>query len=298
MNIKYSDAVMRARERGEPILALESTIISHGMPFPENLSFAKKAESLCRDNGVEPATIAVIDGVPHVGLELEQLDKISRSDTIKKVSKGALGLSIARGWSGATTVSSTAHIANIAEIPVFSTGGIGGVHRDAELTFDISQDLIALSQTPIVVIASGAKSILDIPKTVELLETLSITTVGYNTKEFPSFYSRVSGVPITAVESPEDIINVFNANKSVGHSSATLVANPIPAKSEIPKNEMDDFIESALVQLSKQEILGKEVTPFLLKYVAKKTGGRSLEANIALALNNVALGIEVAKKMY
>ena len=181
---------MRARERGKPILALESTIISHGMPFPENLSFAKRAESLCRNNGVEPATIAVIDGVPHVGLELEQLDKISRSDSIKKVSRGALGLSIARGWSGATTVSSTAHIANIAEIPVFSTGGIGGVHRDAELTFDISQDLIALSQTPIVVIASGAKSILDIPKTVELLETLSITTVGYNTKEFPSFYSR------------------------------------------------------------------------------------------------------------
>ena len=288
---------MRAKEYGEPILALESTIISHGMSFPENLNFAKKAEGLCRESGVVPATIAVIDGVPHVGLEREQLEKVSRSDNIKKVSIGALGLSIAKGWSGATTVSSTAHIASLAEIPVFSTGGIGGVHRDAELTFDISQDLITLSQTPIVVIASGAKSILDIPKTVELLETLSITTVGYNTKEFPSFYSRVSGVPIEEVESPKDIIKIFNTNKSLGHSSATLVANPIPAKSEIPKKEIEEFIESALVQLSKQEIRGKEVTPFILKYIAKKTGGRSLEANIALALNNVALGIEVAKMM-
>ena len=288
---------MRAKEYGEPILALESTIISHGMSFPENLNFAKKAEGLCRENGVVPATIAVIDGVPHVGLEREQLEKVSRSDNIKKVSIGALGLSIAKGWSGATTVSSTAHIARLAKIPVFSTGGIGGVHRDAELTFDISQDLITLSQTPIVVIASGAKSILDIPKTVELLETLSITTVGYNTKEFPSFYSRVSGVPIDEVESPKDIIKIFNTNKSLRHSSATLVANPIPAKSEIPKKEIEEFIESALVQLSKQEIRGKEVTPFILKYIAKKTGGRSLEANIALALNNVALGIEVAKMM-
>ncbi len=288
---------MRAKEYGEPILALESTIISHGMSFPENLNFAKKAEGLCRESGVVPATIAVIDGVPHVGLEREQLEKVSRSDNIKKVSIGALGLSIAKGWSGATTVSSTAHIASLAEIPVFSTGGIGGVHRDAELTFDISQDLITLSQTPIVVIASGAKSILDIPKTVELLETLSITTVGYNTKEFPSFYSRVSGVPIDEVESPKDIIKIFNTNKSLRHSSATLVANPIPAKSEIPKKEIEEFIESALVQLSKQEIRGKEVTPFILKYIAKKTGGRSLEANIALALNNVALGIEVAKMM-
>ena len=299
MNIKYSEDVLRAKESNEPVLALESTIIAHGMPFPENLTFAKKAESLCRDNGVVPATIAVIDGVPQVGLDQKQLERIAQSENIKKIPRNMLGVSAAQGLSGATTVSSTAHIAHHAKIPVFSTGGIGGVHRGAEFSFDISQDLVALSQIPIIVITSGAKSILDIPKTVELLETLGITTLGYKTLEFPSFFSRESGSQIgTMAESVEDVIKIFNKSIKLGLNSATIVANPIPVESEISKNEMDTFIENALVQLSKQKIRGKDVTPFLLRYLAEKTNGKSLVANIALALNNVMLGIAIAKKMH
>ena len=299
MNVKYSEDVLRAKESNKPVLALESTIIAHGMPFPENLTFGKKAESLCRDNGVVPATIAVIDGVPQVGLDQKQLERIAQSENIKKIPRNMLGVSAAQGLSGATTVSSTAHIAHHAKIPVFSTGGIGGVHRGAELSFDISQDLVALSQIPIIVITSGAKSILDIPKTVELLETLGITTLGYKTLEFPSFFSRESGSQIgTMAESVEDVIKVFNKNIKLGLNSATIVANPIPVESEISKNEMDTFIENALVQLSKQKIRGKDVTPFLLRYLAEKTNGKSLVANIALALNNVMLGIAIAKKMH
>ena len=299
MNIKYSEDVLRAKESNEPVLALESTIIAHGMPFPENLTFAKKAESLCRDNGVAPATIAVIDGVPQVGLDQKQLERIAQSENIKKIPRNMLGVSAAQGLSGATTVSSTAHIAHHAKIPVFSTGGIGGVHRGAELSFDISQDLVALSQIPIIVITSGAKSILDIPKTVELLETLGITTLGYKTLEFPSFFSRESGSQVaTMAKSVEDVIKIFNKNIKLGLNSATIVANPIPVESEISKNEMDTFIENALVQLSKQKIRGKDVTPFLLRYIAEKTNGKSLVANIALALNNVMLGIAIAKKMH
>ena len=299
MNVKYSEDVLMAKESNEPVLALESTIIAHGMPFPENLTFAKKAESLCRDNGVVPATIAVIDGVPQVGLDQKQLERIAQSENIKKIPRNMLGVSAAQGLSGATTVSSTAHIAHHAKIPVFSTGGIGGVHRGAELSFDISQDLVALSQTPIIVITSGAKSILDIPKTVELLETLGITTLGYKTLEFPSFFSRESGSQVaTMAESVEDVIKIFNKSIKLGLNSATIVANPIPVESEISKNEMDTFIENALVQLSKQKIRGKDVTPFLLRYLAEKTNGKSLVANIALALNNVMLGIAIAKKMH
>ena len=299
MNVKHSEDVLRAKESNEPVLALESTIIAHGMPFPENLTFAKKAESLCRDNGVVPATIAVIDGVPQVGLDQKQLERIAQSENIKKIPRNMLGVSAAQGLSGATTVSSTAHIAHYAKIPVFSTGGIGGVHRGAEFSFDISQDLVALSQTPIIVITSGAKSILDIPKTVELLETLGITTLGYKTLEFPSFFSRESGSQVaTMAESVEDVIKIFNKSIKLGLNSATIVANPIPIESEISKNEMDTFIENALVQLSKQKIRGKDVTPFLLRYIAEKTNGKSLVANIALALNNVMLGIAIAKKMH
>ena len=299
MNVKYSEDVLMAKESNEPVLALESTIIAHGMPFPENLTFAKKAESLCRDNGVAPATIAVIDGVAQVGLNQKQLERIAQSENIKKIPRNMLGVSAAQGLSGATTVSSTAHIAHYAKIPVFSTGGIGGVHRGAELSFDISQDLVALSQTPIIVITSGAKSILDIPKTVELLETLGITTLGYKTLEFPSFFSRESGSQVaTMAESVEDVIKIFNKSIKLGLNSATIVANPIPVESEISKNEMDTFIENALVQLSKQKIRGKDVTPFLLRYLAEKTNGKSLVANIALALNNVMLGIAIAKKMH
>ena len=298
MKIKYSDGVLRAQKKNRPILALESTIISHGMPFPDNLEFAKKAEALCRDSGVEPATIAVLDGTPCVGLSEEQLNKVSNSAKMKKISKNDLGVSLAMRWSGATTVSSTAHIANVANVSVFSTGGIGGVHREAERTFDISQDLTTISKTPIIIVAAGAKSILDIPRTVEALETLGVTTLGYKTDVFPAFFYRDSGVfgPVL-VNSSKEIVSVFKKNLELKISSATLVTNPIPRKDEIPKESIDLFIKEAYEQLPEYSISGKDVTPFLLKYIVERSEGKSLQANIALALNNVRVGIKIAKEI-
>ena len=200
--LKYSKEVESAKNKLKPILALESTIIAHGMPFPQNLDFALEAESICKSLGVTPATVAIIGGTICVGLEKEELDLISRSNNIKKVSMRELGLAVSLGWSGATTVSSTMHVARRANIEVFATGGIGGVHRDVDQSFDISQDLAALSRLSMVVVSAGAKSILDLPKTVELLETLGVCMVGFKTNDFPSFYSRNSGIKkITKVNS-------------------------------------------------------------------------------------------------
>ena len=211
--LKYSKEVESARKELKPVLALESTIIAHGMPFPQNLDFALEAESTCKSQGVTPATVAIIDGTVCVGLEKEELDLISSSKDIKKVSMRELGLATSLGWSGATTVSSTMHIAKRANIEVFATGGIGGVHRDVGQSFDISQDLAALSRISMVVVSAGAKSILDLPKTVELLETLGVSMVGFKTSEFPSFYSRSSGIKrVTKVDSVKKISEVFLNN--------------------------------------------------------------------------------------
>ena len=233
--LKYSKEVESARKKLKPVLALESTIIAHGMPFPQNLDFALKAESACKSQGVTPATVAIIDGTVCVGLEKEELDLISSSKDIKKVSMRELGLATSLGWSGATTVSSTMHIAKRANIEVFATGGIGGVHRDVGQSFDISQDLAALSRISMVVVSAGAKSILDLPKTVELLETLGVSMVGFKTSEFPSFYSRSSGIKrVTKVDSVKKISEVFLNNRYLETLGATLVLNPAPAESEIP----------------------------------------------------------------
>ena len=296
--LKYSKEVESARRKLKPVLALESTIIAHGMPFPQNLDFALEAESTCKSQGVTPATVAIIDGTVCVGLEKEELDLISSSKDIKKVSMRELGLATSLGWSGATTVSSTMHIAKRTNIEVFATGGIGGVHRGVDQSFDISQDLAALSRLSMVVVSAGAKSVLDLPKTVELLETLGVCMVGFKTNEFPSFYSRSSGIKkVTKVNNVEQISKVFLNNRSLETSGATLVLNPTPAESEIPLKIMDPIIHSAMAELNKRGIEGKMVTPFLLSYINEKTKGKSLNVNISLALNNVQLGAKIAKRL-
>ena len=296
--LKYSKEVESARKELKPVLALESTIIAHGMPFPQNLDFALEAESTCKSQGVTPATVAIIDGTVCVGLEKEELDLISSSKDIKKVSMRELGLATSLGWSGATTVSSTMHIAKRANIEVFATGGIGGVHRDVGQSFDISQDLAALSRISMVVVSAGAKSILDLPKTVELLETLGVCMVGFKTSEFPSFYSRSSGIKrVTKVDSVKRVSEVFLNNRYLETLGATLVLNPTPAESEIPIEIMDPIIHSAMAELNKRGIGGEMVTPFLLSYIHEKTEGKSLDANISLALNNVQLGSKIAKSL-
>jgi len=296
MKLKYSTEIKRAIKNEQPVLALESTIIAHGMPYPENFSFALKAESLCRNSGVIPATIAIINGDVHVGLNKKQLKHLSICSSIKKVSRREIGVAISNKWDGATTVSSTMHIAHKAGISVFSTGGIGGVHRDFSTVLDVSQDIYTLSEIPMVVVSAGAKSILDLVKTVEMLETLGTVVLGYNTSEFPAFYSRSSGIKdIQMVKNEKEIATIYYNNLKVGLFGATLVANPIPKTSEISNKKIESIVESAYKLAKTKNISGKNLTPFLLKTVVSKTGGKSLQANIGLAINNIKLGIKIAK---
>lgn len=298
MYIQFSTDVNAALNNKTPILALESTIIAHGMPYPENLTFAEKAESLCRSVGVVPATIAIINGNIHVGLSTDELEIIASGKNIKKVARHEIGYAITHRWSGATTVSSTMHIAKEAGISVFATGGIGGVHRGAEHSFDVSQDLTALSQIQMVVISAGAKAILDIPKTVEMLETLGVPLVGYNTNEFPAFYSRRSGIPLSlSTTSPKNIADIYRSHLKAKLLSAILVANPVPKKNEIPSADMEIIISDAIQMAYDRKIGGKDLTPFLLGYIKKVTDGKSLGTNVALALNNVRLGAEIASAL-
>jgi len=298
MNIHFSPDVGAALSNQKPVLALESTIISHGMPYPENLSFAEKAESLCRSVGVAPATIAIIGGNIHVGLSADELEIIASGKNIKKVARHEIGYAIAHKWTGATTVSSTMHIAKEAGISVFATGGIGGVHRGAEYSFDVSQDLTALSQIPMVVVSAGAKAILDIPKTVEMLETLGVPLVGFKTNEFPAFYSTQSGVSLhLSAESPNDIARLFQSHVKAKLPSAILVANPVPKQDEVVSSEIETYISKAIQLASDRGISGKDLTPFLLGHIKKVTEGRSLETNVSLALNNVQLGAEIASAL-
>ena len=298
MKIHTSKDVRLALKSGQPVLALESTIIAHGMPFPDNLKFAQQGESLCRDQGVTPAMIAIINGEIHVGLEKDLLIFIAKDDSVRKTSRRELGIATAEKWHGATTVSSTMHIARQVGIPVFSTGGIGGVHRGAEYSFDISQDLFALANIPMVVISAGAKAILDLPKTLEMMETLGIAVVGYKTSEFPAFYSQSSGCfGIHSISSSRGVAALFRENISAGLSASVLVANPVPVKDEIPAQEIESIINASCKAARTQKITGKELTPFLLKDILDKTSGRSLETNRALAINNIKLGIGVAKEL-
>ena len=294
MKIQFSKEVKTALETGKPVLALESTIIAHGMPYPDNVEFALKAESICRQRGVVSATIAVVNGECCVGLEKAQIEFIAKDASIKKVSRRELGITISKKWSGGTTVSATMHIAHQSGISVFSTGGIGGVHRDAKYSFDISQDLTALAQIPMVVVSAGAKAILDLPKTLEMLETLGIPVLGFETNEFPAFYSRNSGLcDLFRIENPDEAAHIYRKNMEMDLSASTLVVNPIPEKDEIPDDKIEKIIDSAINDAQIKRINGKELTPFLLEEIVKKTNGKSLEANKALALNNVRLGVKI-----
>ena len=298
MKIRFSAEVESSLVAGMPVLALESTIIAHGMPHPDNVEFALESESICRQQGVVPATIAVIKGVCCVGLEKAQIEFIAKDASTKKVSRRELGIAIAKKWSGGTTVSATMHIANQSGLSVFSTGGIGGVHRGAEKTFDVSQDLISLSQIPMVVVSAGAKAVLDLPKTLEALETLGIPVLGFETNEFPAFYSRNSGLcGLLRIESPREAAHVYRKNIETGLNMSTLVVNPVPEKDEIPDNEIENIICGAIKYAREKKIKGKDLTPFLLKEIVKKTDGRSLETNKALAINNVNLGIQISKEL-
>lgn len=298
MNLNLSTAVQTALEASQPLLAMESTIIAQGMPYPESLDFAQKAEALCREMGVVPATIAIINGVPQVGLDEAQLKFIAHDGSIRKVSRRELGIAASEQWSGATTVSATMHIAHMAGIPVFATGGIGGVHRGAEYSFDVSQDLTALREVPMIVVSAGAKAVLDLPKTIEMLETLGVCVVGYKTNTFPAFYSVDSGLEIPhRVNTAKEIVRLFQKNIETGMTNAILIANPVPLNHEIPRKEMEPVITGAVENARKTGIPGKEVTPFLLEQIVRATDGRSLKTNIALALNNVQLGANIAREL-
>ncbi|MBC8377332.1 MAG: pseudouridine-5'-phosphate glycosidase [FCB group bacterium] len=291
----YSKDVQAALSSGHPVLALESTIIAHGMPYPQNLEFAWEAEQTARKYGAIPATVAILNGEVCIGLDENQLEILASDKNVKKVATREIGGTLATGGHGATTVSSTMRLAHQADIRVFATGGIGGVHRGAEKDLDISADLIELSRTPVIVISAGAKAILDLPKTLEYLETMSVPVIGFGTTDFPAFYSSRSGLEIhQSMNSPAEISSAFDAQCSLGIHSGMLIANPAPPEIEIPLDEMSVIIDMALKDAARLGIIGKELTPYLLGRIVELTEGRSLVTNRILALNNAELGAKIA----
>jgi pseudouridine-5'-phosphate glycosidase len=295
MPISYSKEVAAAKQRGAPLVALESTIITHGMPYPGNIEMARSVETIIREQGAIPATIAVMHGVLHIGLEPEELERLAKEKDVMKVSRADLAFSIAERRTGATTVAATMIAAARAGIKVFATGGIGGVHRGAEESFDISADLQELARTGVIVVCAGAKAILDIPKTLEVLETSGVPVVTYENEEFPAFWSRKSGLksPLT-LNSPAAIANFQTTREQLGIDGGMLIANPVPEADEIPREEMEIYIERALDSAERDEITGKAVTPYLLSTIFDLTDGQSLKTNIALVENNARLAAEIA----
>lgn len=293
-----SPEVADAVASGRPVLAFESTIISHGMPYPRNVGTAKEAERIARSEGVVPATVAVLDGKIAVGLSDHQLERLAGEKDVLKVSRRDIAWALARCRTGATTVSATMLAAREAGISVFATGGIGGVHRGAVDTFDISADLVELASTSVLVVSAGAKAILDLPRTLEVLETLGVPVVGYRTGEFPAFYSRSSGLPLSLrAEAPAEAAAVLRAQRRLGLPQGILVANPVPREWEIPADLMNGWIEQAVADLEGRGITGKAVTPFLLSRIVELSGGKSLETNVKLFHNNVRLGSRIAAEL-
>jgi pseudouridine-5'-phosphate glycosidase len=290
-----SSEVATARAEGRPLVALESTIITHGMPFPQNLETARRVEAAVREGGAVPATIAVLDGTLHIGLDPERLETLSKTPDALKLSRADMAVAMARGQTGATTVAATMIAARAAGIGVFATGGIGGVHRGAELSFDISADLQELAQTPVTVVAAGAKAILDLPKTLEVLETLGVPVLCYRSDAFPAFWMTDSGLPAPVrVESAAEIARAHAMRAALGLPGGQLVANPIPEGDALPAELILPVIDAALAEAAAQGIAAKAVTPFLLARIFEATGGRSLTANIALVLNNARLAAAIA----
>ncbi len=291
----FSAEVTEAMKNGTPLVALESTIITHGMPYPQNVETARLVEAAVRENGAVPATIAIIKGTLHVGLDSDQLDDLGQAKDVKKLSRADIAACLATGGTGATTVAATMICAEAAGIDVFATGGIGGVHRGAEDTFDISADLQELAQTAVTVVAAGAKAILDLPKTFEVLETLGVPVIGLGQDELPAFWSRTSGIPTPIrLDTADEIANAHQMRGLLGLPGGQLVCNPIPEDAEITAEEILPHIEAALADADAQGIKAKEVTPFLLQRMYEITEGRSLTANIALVLNNARLAAKIA----
>lgn len=294
MQLKFSAAVESALQLGRPVVALESTIISHGLPRPRNFEAAVEFETLLTEKGVTPATIAVIDGVANIGLDERGLEHIANQD-IAKASVRDLPILAAAGLSGATTVAATAHLAAKAGIRVFATGGLGGVHRGAQETFDESADLSTLAVTPITVVSAGVKSVLDIAATLERLETLSVPVIGYGTRIFPSFWLRESDFTLDwSVDTAAEVARVMQSQDFLGHGQGIVVANPIPAELAWQRAEHDRVLAQAFEAAEKAGVRGKAVTPFLLQYIVQASGGKSLEVNLDLARNNVSVAADIA----
>ena len=291
--------VAAALAENRPVVALESTIISHGMPYPQNVETALHVESIVREHGAVPATVAVMGGRLRAGLTPDEIDYLGRKGReVIKVSRRDLPVVVARGLDGATTVASTMIIAALAGIEVFATGGVGGVHRGAETTMDISADLEELAMTPVMVVCAGAKSILDLGFTLEYLETKGVPVLGYGTEELPAFYTRQSGFGVDyRVDTPAELASIWNAKRGMGLAGGALVANPIPEEFSMDKTVIDKAIDQALAECAEQGIHGKETTPFLLARIAEITGNDSLDSNIQLVFNNVALGAQIAREL-
>lgn len=296
--LSFSPEVAAAQANGGPIVALESTIITHGMPFPQNLETARRVEAEVRAAGATPATIAIMAGRIHIGLDDATLERLARTPDAMKLSRADLAVCLTSGRTGATTVAATMIAAHLAGIGVFATGGIGGVHRGAATSFDVSADLHELAKTPVTVVAAGAKAILDLPKTLELLETLGVPVIAFGQDDFPAFWSRASGLraPLR-MDSAAEIAAAHAMRARLGLAGGQLVANPIPEAAEIPREKIVPHIEAALAEAAAQGIAAKSVTPFLLRRIFELTGGRSLEANIALVLNNARLGAAIARAL-
>ena len=293
--LTFSPEVAAARAQGTPLVALESTIITHGMPYPQNVETARRVEAEVRAAGAAPATIAVMGGRIHIGLSAAELETLAQAKNVMKLSRADLAIGLVTGRTGATTVAATMIAAHLAGIDVFATGGIGGVHRGAEISFDVSADLTELSHTPVTVVAAGAKAILDLPKTLELLETLGVPVIAVGQDEFPAFWSRSSGLraPLR-LDTAAEIATAHLMRRRLGLPGGQLIANPIPAAAEISRAVITPFIETALADAKAQGIAAKAVTPFLLQRIFELTAGRSLAANIALVLNNARLAAGIA----
>jgi pseudouridine-5'-phosphate glycosidase len=294
-DLDVAPEVAAALAAGAPVVALESTIVAHGMAYPRNLETARAVEAIVRGAGAVPATIAVLGGRIKIGLSADELERLATGGEILKLSTHDLPFAVALQRDGATTVAATMRMAALAGIAVFATGGIGGVHRGAAASFDISADITELGRTPVAVVSAGAKAILDLPATLEALETAGVPVIGVGTDEFPAFYSRASGLPVPLrLDSAREIALFLAAKRRLGLPGGALIANPIPAGDEIPAAEVGTFIDRALAEAAAQGIAGKPVTPFLLARIAALSAGRSLEANIALVKHNARLAGEIA----
>lgn len=296
--LTYTAEVAAALADNRPIVALESTIITHGMPFPQNVETAQRVEAELRRHGAVPATIALMSGQIHIGLTETDLGALGQAKDVMKVSRADLAACLASGKTGATTVAATMICAHLAGIEVFATGGIGGVHRGAERSFDVSADLLELAQTPVTVVAAGAKAILDIAKTLEVLETHGVPVIAFGQSEFPAFWSRSSGLTAPlSMNSATEIAAAHRMRRRLGIPGGQLVANPIPQAAEIPQAEINPIIEAALIEADATGITAKSVTPFLLQRIFELTKGRSLAANIELVLSNARLAAAIATEL-